>query len=162
VLSSGEVGAPELKGPKMSYGHNYAVAGLLEPDKMNVVSLEQRAAPGNTLLFDDSGNQYVVESCGEPLPTEFDAACLAIKGVTTLWVAPLTRRTTVTAKKLAAVLPIDEWDSQSSAVYEVVGRRQDDLPCYECGQYTDTLIVKAGYTTRDVCHGCAIMLRVTW
>jgi hypothetical protein len=144
----------------MSYSHNYAVSGLQEPGKMNVVSLEERAAQGNTLLFDDTGNQYVVESCGESLPTEFDAAFLAINGVVTLRVAPITRRGTTTAKKLAAVLPIDEWDASASHV--VIGRRQDDLPCYECGQYTDTLIVKAGYTTRDICHGCAMRLGVTW
>ena len=158
----GEVGAPVSKGPDMSYSHNYAVSGLQEPEKMNVVSLEKRAAQGNTLLFDDTGNQYVVESCGEPSPTEFDAACLAIKGVITLRVAPITRRGTATAKKLAAVLPIDEWDSEACVVYEVIGRRQDDLPCYECGQYTDTLIVKTGYTTRDICHACAVKLGVTW
>lgn len=138
----------------MSYNHNYAVAGLLEPGKMNVVSLEERAAEGTTLLFDDTGNQYVVVSCGEPSPTEFDAAFLAINGVTTLRVAP------ITAKKLLAVLPIDKWDASASHV--VIGRRQDDLPCYECGQYTDTLIVEAGYATRDICHGCAMKLGVTW
>ena len=90
----------------MSYSHNYAVSGLLEPGKMNVLSLEQRAAQGNRITFDDTGNQYVVESCGEPSPTEFDAACLAINARITLRVAPISRRPTVAAKQLAAALPI--------------------------------------------------------
>ncbi len=146
----------------MSYSHNYAVSGLLEPGKMNVLSLEQRAAQGNRITFDDTGNQYVVESCGEPSPTEFDAACLAINARITLRVAPISRRPTVAAKQLAAALPIDEWKYEARVASEIVGKRQDDLPCNECGQYTDTLIVQTGYTTRDICHGCALVLGVTW
>ena len=145
----------------MNYSHNYAVSGLREPGKMNVLSLEQKTAKGRTLLFEETGNEYVVLSCGEPLPTEFDAACLAINGRITLTVAPLLRTTKV--NKAAAVLPIDEWNSETSFVYEVIGERQDDLPCYECGEYTDTLVVKTGsHTSRDICQCCAIILGIKW
>jgi hypothetical protein len=146
----------------MAYDYNYAVEGLQEPGKMNVLSLEQQAVIGNTFRFDETGNAYKVLWCDEPLPTEFDAACLAINGPTTLRVTPITR-TQVRAKQSVATLPIDEWNSETSFVYEVVGDRQDDLPCDECGQYIDTLIVSTGkYASRDLCHCCAIMLGVRW
>jgi hypothetical protein len=146
----------------MAYNHNYAVSGLREPGKMNVLSLEQKTAQGNTLLFEDTGNQYIVLSCGEPLHTEFEAACLAINGRVTLRVAPICRANPKPQKSVA-ILPIDEWSSETSFVYKVVGERQDDLPCYECGHYTDTLIVMTGeHNSRDVCHCCAIMLGIRW
>ncbi len=139
----------------MAYGHNYAVAGLQEPGKMNVLSLEQQAIIGNTFRFDETGNAYEVLWCDEPLPTEFDAARLAIDGRVTLRVAPISQAKT---KRPIAILPIDEWNPETSVVYKVVGVRQDDLPCAECGEYTDTLIVETGkYSSRDVCHCCAIL-----
>jgi hypothetical protein len=145
----------------MAYAHNYAVAGLQEPGKMNVLSLERQAIIGNTFRFDETGNAYKVLWCDEPLPTEFDAARLAIDGRITLRVAPISRAKARTRQSVAT-LPIDEWNSETSVVYEVVGVRQDDLPCYECGQYTDTLIIKTGkYTSRDVCQCCAIMLGIS-
>ena len=45
---------------------------------------------------------------------------------------------------------------------EVIGERQDDLPCYECGEYGDILIVRVGDCTRDVCHKCAKRLGLEW
>jgi hypothetical protein len=144
----------------MAYTHNYAVAGLQEPGKMNVLSLEQQAVIGNTFKFDETGNVYKVLWCDKPLPTEFDAARLAIDGRVTLRVAPISRAKS-RIKQSVATLPIDGWNPETSVVYEVVGVRQDDLPCYECGQYTDTLIVKTGkYTSRDICHSCAIRLGI--
>jgi hypothetical protein len=142
----------------MAYGHNYAVAGLQEPGKMNVLSLEQQAIIGNTFQFDETGNAYEVLWCDEPLPTEFDAARLAIDGRVTLRVAPISQAKT---KRPIAILPIDEWNPEASVVYKVVGVRQDDLPCSECGEYTDTLIIETGkYSSRDVCHCCAILLGI--
>jgi len=148
----------------MAYGNNYSVAGLHEPDKMNVLSLEQQAVIGNTFRSDESGNMYRVLWCDEPLPTEFDAANLAINGRVTLRVAPVSRLKADTRLSVA-ILPIDEWHSAVSdvykIVYKVVGVRQDDLPCSECGEYTDTLIVETGkYTSRDICHCCAILLGI--
>ena len=142
----------------MAYSNNYAVAGLQEPGKMNVLSLERQAIIGNTFRFDETGNAYKVLWCDEPLPTEFDAANLAINGRVTLRVAPISQAKT---KRPVAILPIDEWNSETSLMYKIVGERKDDLPCHECGQHTDTLIVEAGtYTSRDVCHCCAIMLGI--
>ncbi len=59
---------------------------------------------------------------------------------------------------------MDEHASEISAelLHEVVGERRDDLPCYECGEYRDTLIVKVRDTTRDVCHTCATRLGIEW
>jgi hypothetical protein len=146
----------------MAYPHNYSVAGLQEPGKMNVLSLEQQAVIGNTFQFDETGNAYKVLWCDEPLPTEFDAARLAIDGRVTLRVAPVSGSKAETKQSVAAC-PIDEWNSETSFVYEVVGERQDDLPCYECGEYTDTLIVETGRcASRDVCHCCAIALGIRW
>jgi hypothetical protein len=142
----------------MAYGYNYAVEGLQEPGKMNVLSLEQQAVIGNTFRFDETGNAYTVLWCEEPRSTEFDAACLAINGHTTLRVAPI-EPTKIRTKQSVATLPIDEWNDETSFVYEVVGERQDDLPCNECGEPGDTLIVRTGqYTSRDLCHCCTIML----
>jgi hypothetical protein len=42
--------------------------------------------------------------------------------------------------------------------HEVVGERQDDLPCYECGEYGDTLIVRVRDGTRDMCRRCVAKL----
>jgi hypothetical protein len=53
-------------------------------------------------------------------------------------------------------------DANCISQYEVVGERQDDLPCYECGEYRDILIVKVGDCTRDVCRSCAKMLGLEW
>jgi hypothetical protein len=144
----------------MSYSHNYSVSGLQEPGKMNVLSLERQAVIGNTFRFDETGNAYEVLWCDKPLPTEFDAATLAINGRVTLKVVPISG-SRAKANQSVATLPIDEWDS--SLMYKIVGERKDDLPCFECGQSADTLIVETGrYTSRDVCHGCAIMLGIGW
>jgi hypothetical protein len=75
----------------MAFAYNYAVAGLQEPGKMNVLSLENKTAIGNTFRFDDTGNIYKVLWCDEPQPTEFDAARLAIDGSASLKVAPISR-----------------------------------------------------------------------
>jgi hypothetical protein len=148
----------------MGYAYNYSVSGLQEPGKMNVLSLEQRTSKGNTFGFDVTGNRYVVTSCGEPLPTEFDAANLAINGTVTLTVELVSREAVTPDASLAhsTALPIDEWDAEASQVWKVIGERKDDLPCYECGEYTDTLIARRGYETRDVCFGCAILSGVRW
>jgi hypothetical protein len=53
-------------------------------------------------------------------------------------------------------------DANSLSKYEVVGERQDDLPCFECGEYGDILIIKFGDFTYDVCHGCAKKLGIEW
>jgi hypothetical protein len=144
----------------MAYAYNYSVAGLQEPGKMNVLSLESKTAIGNTLRFDDTDNIYEVLWCDEPQPTEFDAARLAIDGRISLKVAPISRAKSKTQEAIG-ILPIDEWNSETSLIYEVVGERQDDLPCYECGYHTDTLIVKTGtHTSRDICRCCAIMLGI--
>jgi hypothetical protein len=66
------------------YKNNYSVAGLQEPDAPNVLSLEQKASKGNLIRFDETGNQYRVLWADEPLPTEFDAACLEINNKATL------------------------------------------------------------------------------
>src|SRR6266481_8462618 len=140
----------------MAYAHNYAVAGLQEPGKMNVLSLEQKTAIGNTFQFDETGNAYKVLWCDEPSPTKFDAARLAIDGHVTLRVVSISSAR-AKAKHPVAILPIDEWNSETSLIHKIVGERGDDLPCSECGQYTDTLIVETGrYTSRDVCPCCAI------
>jgi hypothetical protein len=44
----------------------------------------------------------------------------------------------------------------------IVGKRQDDLPCHECDEYKDTLIVKVSESTYDVCHHCAAKLGLIW
>jgi hypothetical protein len=116
-----------------------------------------QAIIGNTFRFDETGNVYKVLWCDKPLPTEFDAARLAIDGRVTLGVAPIAGAKTRT-KRSVATLPIDEWNSETSFVYKVVGERQDDLPCYDCGQCTDTLIVETGkYASLDLCHVCAML-----
>ena len=44
-------------------------------------------------------------------------------------------------------------DDNSLSKGEVVGeRKDDDLPCFECGQYGPILVLKVGECTRDVCH----------
>jgi hypothetical protein len=54
-------------------------------------------------------------------------------------------------------------DTNSRSIYEVVGSRpDDDLLCYECGEYGTILIVKVGDCTHDVCHGCAKKLGIEW
>jgi hypothetical protein len=53
-------------------------------------------------------------------------------------------------------------DTNSLSKYEVVGERQDDLPCYECGEYGAILIVKVGDCTRDFCPDCAVALGIKW
>ena len=54
-------------------------------------------------------------------------------------------------------------DADFSSQYEVIGERQDDdLPCYECGDYEAILIVKIGESTHDVCHECAKKLGIEW
>jgi hypothetical protein len=70
---------------------HYSVVGLQEPGGMNVLSLEQKTLVGNILRFEETGQQYRVVCCEDPLPTEFDAACLAINGRVSLRVA-LNRR----------------------------------------------------------------------
>ena len=50
----------------------------------------------------------------------------------------------------------DEFLSRS----EVVGKRQDDLPCYLCGDYGDIIIVKVGDRTYDVCPKCVKKLGI--
>jgi hypothetical protein len=62
---------------------------------------------------------------------------------------------------------MDEYPSEISSKLlhesaEVLGERQDDLPCWQCGKYGDTLIVKIAYFTYDVCHGCAKKLGIEW
>ena len=112
--------------------------------------------------MDESGFTYKVLRCGEPLPTEMDAAFLAINGQVSLWVERISRPE-VKAKPAVASLPIDEWNSETSFVYEVAGERQDDLPCYDCGEHTDTLIVTAGkYKSLDLCHLCAMRRGILW
>jgi len=146
----------------MPYVHNYAVAGLQEPGKYNVLSLEQKTGIGNLIRSDESGVTYKVLQCGEALPTEMDAAFLAINGQVTLWVEP-TSQPEVTTRHSVASLPIDEWNSETSFVYEVVGERRDDLPCYDCGEHTNTLIVTAGkYKSLDLCHVCAMLRGIIW
>ena len=53
-------------------------------------------------------------------------------------------------------------DANSFSKYEVLGERQDDLPCCECGEYGDILIVKLGDSTHDVCYKCAEKLGIDW
>jgi hypothetical protein len=54
-------------------------------------------------------------------------------------------------------------DTNSLSQCEVVGeRKDDDLPCCECGEYGDILIVKLGDCTRDVCRDCAVALGIKW
>ncbi len=51
----------------------------------------------------------------------------------------------------------------SLSKYEVVGeRKDDDLPCYECGEYGGVLIVKTGEYTRDICRDCAVRFGIKW
>jgi len=46
---------------------------------------------------------------------------------------------------------------------EIVGqRRNDDLPCHECGEYGDILILELAESTYDVCPGCVRRLGVEW
>jgi hypothetical protein len=45
---------------------------------------------------------------------------------------------------------------------EVVGERQDDLPCYECGDYGDIIIIKIADRTYDVCPKCVKTLGIKW
>lgn len=95
----------------MGYAYNYAVSGLQEPDKMNVLSLEQKTSRGNTFRFDDTGNHYRVTSCGEPSATEFDAANLALNGTVTLTVELMSKGPVALGASLthSTNLPIDEW-----------------------------------------------------
>src|SRR5271170_4738325 len=116
------------------YAHHYAVSGLQPPNDYNVLSLEQITSEGNIFTFDDSGAMYRTLWCRPPAPTEYEAALLVMKGEITLKLAP---------------------------AHKVLGERHDDLPCNECGNYTDTLIVGIGkYTSRDICHFCAIELGI--
>jgi len=59
---------------------------------------------------------------------------------------------------------MDERSSEISSrlIYEVVGERQDDLPCYACDKYGNTLIVRVGDVTQDICSPCAIKLGIKW
>ena len=52
-------------------------------------------------------------------------------------------------------------DAEFLSKCEVVGERQDDLPCHECGGYGDTLIIKSDESF-DICHGCAKKLGIEW
>ncbi len=48
---------------------------------------------------------------------------------------------------------------------KIIGeRKHDDLPCSECDKIAPILIIKCGDRdcTHDVCHGCAVRLRLTW
>jgi hypothetical protein len=45
---------------------------------------------------------------------------------------------------------------------DVLGERQDDLLCWQCGEYGATLIVKVACSTYDVCHVCAKKLGIEW
>jgi hypothetical protein len=54
-------------------------------------------------------------------------------------------------------------DANSHSQYKVLGSRpDDDLPCYECGEYGAVLIVEVGECTRDVCLDCAVRLGIKW
>jgi hypothetical protein len=43
---------------------------------------------------------------------------------------------------------------------EIIGERQDDLPCYVCREYGDILILKLGESSYDVCPGCVRRLGI--
>jgi hypothetical protein len=149
----------------MSYMHNYSVSGLKEPGKMNVLSLEQKPSKGNTFRFDETGQLYIVTWCDEPRKTEFDAALLAINGVVTLRVKLVPEEASASVKSLAycTALPIDEWNADEGQGWEVISQRPDDLlPCNECGEYTNILIVRRKYETRDLCMHCVMLLGVNW
>lgn len=46
---------------------------------------------------------------------------------------------------------------------EIIGeRKDDDLPCSECGEYGAILIIKVGDCTRDVCQDCVRKLGIEW
>jgi hypothetical protein len=64
--------------------YHYAIVGLQEPTHDNVMSLEQKASVGNYLQVEATGRQYRIVWCGEPKPTAFEAACLAINNQATL------------------------------------------------------------------------------
>jgi hypothetical protein len=67
--------------------YHYAIAGLQEPERINVMSMEQPTAVGNYLKVDGASRRYRVWWCKGPLPTERDAAYAALDGQFTLRVA---------------------------------------------------------------------------
>jgi hypothetical protein len=64
--------------------YHYAIVGLQEPARENVMSLEQKTSVGNYLRVDGTERQYRVVWCDEPKPSAFEAACLAINDQVTL------------------------------------------------------------------------------
>lgn len=67
--------------------YHYAIAGLQEPDRINVMSMEQPTTAGNYLNVDGASRRYRVCWCKAPLPAERDAAYAALDGRFTLYVA---------------------------------------------------------------------------
>jgi len=53
-------------------------------------------------------------------------------------------------------------NSELISTYKIVGQRDDDLPCYECGEYGEIVIVSVGECTRDICHNCAKSIGLEW
>jgi hypothetical protein len=54
-------------------------------------------------------------------------------------------------------------DANSLSSYEVVCERQDDdLPCCQCDEYRDIIVVKIRERTYDVCANCATTLGIKW
>jgi hypothetical protein len=53
-------------------------------------------------------------------------------------------------------------DANTLFDYEIVCERQDDLPCCQCDEYGDILVVRVEECTYDVCRNCAIKLGIEW
>ena len=64
--------------------YHYAVVGLQEHNRINVMSMEQRTSVGNILKSDQSPCEYRVYWCDEPMPRELDAAFAAVNDKVTL------------------------------------------------------------------------------
>jgi hypothetical protein len=64
--------------------YHYAVVGLQESDRINVLSLEQRTSVGCIIRPDHTPREYRNYWCKDPMPTEYDAASAALDGEVTL------------------------------------------------------------------------------
>jgi hypothetical protein len=64
--------------------YHYAIAGLQEPDRINVMSMEQPTAVGNYLKIDGASRRYRVLWCKPAFLKERDAAYAALDGQFTL------------------------------------------------------------------------------
>jgi hypothetical protein len=69
---------------EVAFMYHYAVVGLQESERINVLSLEQRTSVGCIIRPDHTPREYRTYWCEDPMPTDYDAASAALDKKVTL------------------------------------------------------------------------------